>query len=107
MDSLKPVLSSFAEIKKGMDPAFGHMIFESVSESPEPSDFNDFRRIFSQHPGDVCEETCYKDESAGRLLLMVKLRPEKMESFKQKLLSVKLPEHMIIYMFSDNKLHPV
>ncbi len=106
MNSREPVLSSLSEIKKGLDPAFCHMIFENVSEAPGINGFKDFRPIFSQHSGDVIEEASYHDKNTGRSLLVVKIDPNRMEMIKQELLNIKLPENIIIYMFSDDKPHP-
>lgn len=97
--------SSLSEIKKGLDPSFCHMILENVSDSPGGNDFIDFRPILSGHSGDVIEEASYRDRITGRSLLVVKIDPTRMEMIKQKLLNMKLPEHIIIYMFSDETVH--
>ncbi len=86
-----------------MDPTCCHMIFENLSEAGDANGFEDFRPIFLQHSEDVIEETSYHDRITGRSLLVVKIDPDRMETIKQELLNLKLPENVIIYMFSENR----
>jgi hypothetical protein len=91
MDSREQAVpSSIAEIKRGMDPAFSYIIFEKIAGPGRDGGFSDIERIISGFPDLKRQWRLYQDQSAGKILLVVRMGQKTVEPVLEKLLACEL-----------------
>ena len=99
MNSSAPVTTTFEKIRKGLDSAFGYIIFENKSEFGNFDDFRDVTAIISHCKEGIIKQTFYRDKITKRLLLLIKLESDQADTVRQMILDIKLPKDITVYFY--------
>jgi len=95
------ILSSFEDIKRGLDIAYSYMIFEKPFGSGEGNEFKEIISILSRFENDVVECEVQRDKEGGNLMLMVKLDPKNAAKISEEFLNIRLPKDTTFYFYSS------
>jgi hypothetical protein len=93
---------TFEKIKQGLDPAHSYMIFEKVIEDAAESAFKEVFQALSRMDFGFYERQVLRDEARGRLLLIVKFGPGRIDSIMQEFLNIGLPEDITFYAYGSH-----
>lgn len=104
----KPISSTFAEIKQGLDPACTYMIFEKPERTKKSIALREILSTFSLLKKEIFEHEFYHDEVGGKYYLVVKLDTDETDSIKQELLNSRLPKEIAFYVYENRpEMHKV
>ena len=98
-EHINPVDSSFAGIKRSLDPLHGYMIFEEPLDYPNSVLLKQVPDLLSQFDKGILEQTLYRDETGEKLYLVVRLDPGEVDDLSQKFLDVRLPKETTFYIY--------
>ena len=98
----KPNSFTFEKIKQGLDPAHSYMIFEKVTGDAAESAFNAVFQALSRMDFGFYERQVLRDEARGRLLLIVKFGPGRIDNIMQEFLNIGLPEDITFYAYGSH-----
>lgn len=90
--TMKPVVSTFSEIKKRLDPRYSFVIFEREEVCGRGPPFREILPELGQLGKGVLERATYREEAGKRLFLVLKLEPSESDRIIEKILMIKLPE---------------
>lgn len=96
-----PVSASFEEIKQELDRACSYMIFETRAGITEESEFSAVLEALPRLQVRIRGWKVYRDRAAERVLLVVKIDPERTDRVMQELLSLGLPEPITCYAYGS------
>jgi hypothetical protein len=91
-EHINPVDSSFKEVKRNLDPAFGYVVFEEPLEPPNRFLLKEVPALISEVDKGIIEQTLYRDKTGEKLYLVVKLDPDEVEDIKQKFFNIRMPK---------------
>jgi hypothetical protein len=101
-ETTKPDSLTFEKIKQGLDPAYSYMVFERLSEAKAESPFQEVFEALSRMDFGFYERQVLRDDSRGRLLLVVKFGPGRIENIMQEFLNIGLPEDITFYAYGSH-----
>ncbi len=101
----KHIPSSFAEIKRNLDPAYGYMVFEKAVDSEGSGEFEEIIPLLSRIKKGVFEHVVHRDKVKGRLVLVVKLEPNLTDKVTQEFLNIMLPKDITLYVYGSRPEH--
>jgi regulator of sirC expression with transglutaminase-like and TPR domain len=96
---VKTVSSSFAEIKRSLDPSFSYLVFEKAMGFSNEAEFPEVTQVLSRLKKRVLGREIHCDEARGLLLLVVKLEPEQADKTMQEFLAIGLPKDITFYYY--------
>ncbi len=100
--SAKPNSLTFEKIKRGLDPAYSYMVFERLTEASAESAFQEVFKALSRMDFGFYERQVLRDEARGRLLLVVKFGPGRIDNIMQEFLNIGLPEDITFYAYGSH-----
>jgi hypothetical protein len=96
-----PATTSFAEIKRRLDPKLSYLVIENTSSEGAAADFDCVRSALARVAPGILEWRCFRDDTTGRYVGVVSLLPDQGERVKCDVLSCNLPEHMVVYYYGS------
>jgi hypothetical protein len=93
---------TFEKIRQGLDPAHSYMVFEKATEDIAESAFKEVFQALSRMDFGFYERQVLRDETRGRLLLIVKFGPGRIDSIMQEFLNIGLPEDITFYAYGSH-----
>jgi hypothetical protein len=100
--SIKPHSLTIEAIKRGLDPAYSYMIFERLTEAGAESAFKEVLDALIRMDFGFYERQVLCDETRGRLLLIVKFGPGRIDNIMQEFLNIGLPEDITFYAYGSH-----
>ena len=100
--NMKPHSLSIEAIKRGLDPAYSYMIFERLTEAGAERAFKDVLDALVRMDFGFYERQVLRDEARGRLLLVVKFGPGRIDNIMQEFLNIGLPEDITFYAYGSH-----
>jgi hypothetical protein len=101
--STKADFVTLEKIKRGLDPACSYMIFERSTHASAEEAFREVVEALSRMDFGFYERQVLRDEDGGRLLLVVKFGPGRMDDTMQEFLNVGLPKDITFYAYGSHK----
>lgn len=101
--SHKDEFLTLEKIKRGLDPAFSYMIFERSSRAGPEEAFREVIEALSRMDFGFYERQLLRIDEGGRLLLVVKFGPGRMDETMQEFLNVGLPKDITFYAYGSHK----
>jgi hypothetical protein len=98
----KPESFTFEKIKQGLDPAHSYMIFEKVTEDVAESAFREVFEALVRMDFGFYERQVLRDEVRGRLLLVIKFAPGRIDNIMQEFLNIGLPGDITFYAYGSH-----
>lgn len=97
----KAALSSFAKVKRDLDPAFSYIIFEKPMKSGNIGDFSGIVEFLSSLQGWTLKRELYCDESAKKILLVVQMEQKQVDGILQRFFGFGLPKKISLYIYNS------
>jgi len=95
----KAVLSSFAKVKRDLDPAFSYMIFEKDAQSYGDTQFKKIDPLVSRLKEGLVKQEVHYDQAAGRVLIVAKLDLKDTDKIINEFLNVILQKNINFYVY--------
>jgi hypothetical protein len=93
---------TFEKIKQGLDPAHSYMVFERLTVEKAESAFQEVFKALARMDFGFYERQVLHDQARGRLLLVVKFGPGRIDSIMQEFLNIGLPEDITFYAYGSH-----
>ncbi len=103
-ESAKPDSISLEKIKRGLDPAYSYMIFERQTGANAANAFREVFEALSRIDFGFYERQILHDDAEGRLLLVVKFGPGRIDNTMQELLNIGLPDDITFYAYGSHNI---
>jgi len=98
----KPHSISLEKVKRGLDPACSYMIFERSTQASAQDAFRVVVEALSRMDFGFYERQVLRDEAGGRLLLLVKFGPGRIDDTMQEFLNIGLPKDITFYAYGSH-----
>jgi hypothetical protein len=102
--TVKPDSITLEKIKRGLDPACSYMIFERSTQSRAEDAFREVVEALSRIDFGFYERQVLRDEDGGRLLLVVKFGPGRIDDTMQEFLNIGLPKDITFYAYGSHSV---
>jgi len=100
--TVNPDSFTLEKIKQGLDPAFSYMIFERLTTANAETAFREVFEALSRMDFGFYERQVLRDEAGGRLLLVVRFGPGRIDDTMQELLNIGLPKDITFYAYGSH-----
>jgi hypothetical protein len=100
--STEPQPITFEKIKRGLDPGHSYMVFERLTGEGAESAFKEVFQALSCMDFGFYGRQVLRDEARGRLLLIVKFGPGRIDNIMQEFLNIGLPEDITFYAYGSH-----
>lgn len=90
------------KIKKELDPEHSYLIFEKSSGLDEEADFHSVFTVLREFEHAIYERTLVKDESTGRVFLILKLYPTRPDNLLEKVLQTGISDKITCYAYGTD-----
>jgi hypothetical protein len=97
----KPKSISLERVKQGLDPAYSYMIFERLTQESADKAFREVFEALSRMDFGFYERQVLRDDAGGRLLLVIKLGPGRIDNTMQEFLNMGLPKDISFYAYGS------
>jgi hypothetical protein len=91
--------SSFAKIKRSLDPSCSYLVFEKPIEPMTAQEFPEIREFRSLLAKSILEEEIHYDQTAGRLLSVMKIDSDQTEAIMSEFINIGLAKHVTCYFY--------
>jgi hypothetical protein len=95
------VCSSFAEIKRNLDPASCYLIFETSAERGKTVGFEEILANLPPFEKEIDTHGIYYDDIHQRLMLIIKLSPKRKDQIINRIVDGRPPENMAFYIYGS------
>jgi hypothetical protein len=99
-DETEPI--TFEKIKRGLDPAHSYMVFERFVGEGAGEAFKEVFEALCRMDFGFYERQMLRDEARGRVLLIVKFGPGRIDNIMQEFLNIGLPEDVTFYAYGSH-----
>lgn len=96
------VSTSFEEIKQELDFAYSYMIFEKTAEANKEMELGEVIEVLPRLNVRIRGRKIYHDRARERVLLVVKIDPDRTDRIMQELMSLGLPEDITFYAYGSH-----
>jgi hypothetical protein len=101
-ENAKPDSFTIEKIKQGLDPAHRYMIFERAAEAGAEAAFKEVFEALVRMDLGFYERQVLRDEARGRMLLVIKFAPGRIDNIMQEFVNIGLPEDITFYAYGSH-----